>query len=63
MPLLDSFKADIRRFLKASGLSKTALGLRATGNPQAISLWLSGKRVPRADSMDKLYSFIRKYNK
>jgi len=62
MSILAQFKNDIRVFLKTHPkMTKTRFGLDAVGSSHAIFDWLSGKKVPRVDMVDKTYKFMREY--
>lgn len=63
MTILEEFKADIINFMKTYGMSKTALGHQALGDPHAIPRWLESNGDPQLSSVDRMYKFMETYAK
>jgi homoserine dehydrogenase len=56
----EEFLAQIQRFLDATGMSPTAFGRDALGDPRFVFQVRDG-RNPNTSLMDRAESFMRKY--
>lgn len=63
MNILAKFKIDVDAFMKTYGMSKTALGQQALGDPHAIPRWFESNGDPQVSSIERMYSFMKKYAK
>lgn len=59
MVTAESFIAEIDAFLAASGMSPTAFGKAAVGDPSFVSDLKSGGRTPGLRLVDKVNEYIR----
>jgi len=58
MSIVESFKSEIEAFMKARGLTATAFGTDALGDPSFVPRLFSGKHEPRLSTIEKVRSFM-----
>jgi hypothetical protein len=58
MTLSEQFAADVDAFLASSGMTATAFGKEAIGDPSFVTDLKRG-RSPGLGSVDRVYEFIR----
>lgn len=58
MDVLDAFIAEVESYLSSSGLTPTAFGLKAAGDPNFVFDLRSG-REPRRTTIEKVRGFMQ----
>lgn len=57
MDVLESFRSEVESYLSASGLTPTAFGLKAAGDPNFVFDLRAG-REPRRNTIEKVRNYM-----